>query len=63
MTAQTHAAEPPTYTRAQFMEYELVMGGAPHWAAREATEQAARSHPNLAMDREMTWAEWIAQDV
>ncbi len=55
-------AEEKKYTRRQFMEYELIMQGAPLYAAREATEKAARAHPNMPMDREMTWAQWMEQD-
>jgi hypothetical protein len=50
----------PTYTRRQFLEYELIMGNTPHWEARAQADEIAKRSPEMDMDQEMTWAEWKA---
>lgn len=50
-----------TFTRRQFLTYQMVMEGANVWLAIEAVSSTAIEHPEWDMDEEMTWAQWQAK--
>lgn len=47
------------YTRRQYLTYLLIMDGVEPRRAEEMVREVATLHPELSMDEEMTWAEWM----
>jgi hypothetical protein len=58
---ETESIRDRKFTRRAFMTYRVVLRGTHALAAMEAVSSWAIDNPDVDMDEEMTWSEWMAR--
>ena len=59
---ETDSIRDRKFTRRSFMLYRVVLRGTHALAAMEAVSSWAIDNPDVDMDEEMTWSEWMARE-